>query len=222
VEPPAPGGGAHAGHHLFRREARSGGERDRLASAGSQQLDRSAADVDHEHLHGVASSRKPHRACGPPWRSRRARIRPVARNAACYAPRRPTMQKAGKYEIVRKIGAGGFGVVYEGRDPFIKRRVAIKACTTEDEEIRQRFYREAEIAGNLQHKNIVTIHDFGIEDGVPYLVQEYLTGEDLEHAIARAEPIPLERKLDILIQAAHGLRHAHEAGVIHRDIKPAN
>ncbi len=132
------------------------------------------------------------------------------------------MQKAGKYEIVRKIGAGGFGVVYEGRDPFIKRRVAIKACTTEDEEIRQRFYREAEIAGNLQHKNIVTIHDFGIEDGVPYLVQEYLTGEDLEHAIARAEPIPLERKLDILIQAAHGLRHAHEAGVIHRDIKPAN
>jgi serine/threonine-protein kinase len=132
------------------------------------------------------------------------------------------MQRAGKYEIVRKIGAGGFGVVYEGRDPFIKRRVAIKACTTEDEEIRQRFYREAEIAGNLQHKNIVTIHDFGIEDGVPYLVQEYLTGEDLEHVIARGEPIPLERKLDILIQAAHGLEHAHAAGVIHRDIKPAN
>jgi serine/threonine-protein kinase len=132
------------------------------------------------------------------------------------------MQKAGKYEIVRKIGAGGFGVVYEGRDPFIKRRVAIKTCTTEDEEIRQRFYREAEIAGNLQHKNIVTIHDFGIEDGVPYLVQEYLTGEDLEHVIARGEPIPLERKLDILIQAAHGLAHAHSAGVIHRDIKPAN
>ena len=86
------------------------------------------------------------------------------------------MQKAGKYEIVRRIGAGGFGVVYEGRDPFIKRRVAIKACTTEDDEIRQRFYREVEIAGNLQHKNIVTIHDFGIEDGIPYLVQEYLTG----------------------------------------------
>ncbi|GMU66758.1 MAG: hypothetical protein AMXMBFR36_30320 [Acidobacteriota bacterium] len=132
------------------------------------------------------------------------------------------MQKAGKYEIVRKIGAGGFGVVYEGRDPFIKRRVAIKTCTTEDEEIRQRFYREAEIAGNLQHKNIVTIHDFGIEEGVPYLVQEYLTGEDLEHVIARGAPIALERKLDILIQVAHGMDHAHAAGVIHRDIKPAN
>ena len=72
------------------------------------------------------------------------------------------MEKAGKYEVVRKIGIGGFGIVYEGFDPFIKRRVAIKACTTEDDEIRPRFYSEAEIAGNLQHRNITTVHDFGV------------------------------------------------------------
>ena len=132
------------------------------------------------------------------------------------------MEKAGKYEILRKIGSGGFGVVYEGRDPFIKRRVAIKTCTSEDEDIRQRFFREAEIAGNLQHKNIVTIHDFGLEDGIPYLVQEYLTGEDLLHAVNRRDPLPLERKLDILLQVAHGMAYAHSQGVIHRDIKPAN
>jgi hypothetical protein len=132
------------------------------------------------------------------------------------------MQKAGKYEIVRKIGAGGFGVVYEGRDPFIKRRVAIKTLTSEDDELRQRFFREAEIAGNLQHKNIVTIHDFGFEDGVPYLVQEFLPGEDLAHIIARREPLPLARKLDVLLQAAHGMAFAHAQGVIHRDVKPNN
>src|SRR4026209_1695847 len=106
------------------------------------------------------------------------------------------------YEILKKIGTGGFGVVYEGRDPFIKRRVAIKTCTSEDEEIRQRFFREAEIAGNLEQKNIVTIFDFGFEDGVPYLVQEYLPGEDLDHKIPRRDPLSLPQKLEILLQVA--------------------
>ncbi len=132
------------------------------------------------------------------------------------------MQKAGKYEILRKIGTGGFGVVYEGRDPFIKRRVAIKTCTSEDEEMRQRFFREAEIAGNLEQKNIVTIFDFGFEDGVPYLVQEYLPGEDLDHKITRRDPLTLPQKLEILLQVAQGLAYAHARGVIHRDIKPGN
>src|SRR6188474_3714447 len=97
------------------------------------------------------------------------------------------MDQIGKYAIVGQIGIGGFGVVYEGRDPFLKRRVAIKTCSSEEPEIRDRFYREAEIAGNLQHKNIVTVHDFGVEDDVPYLVQEYLGGEDLDVKIRRGE-----------------------------------
>ena len=132
------------------------------------------------------------------------------------------MQQIGKYAIVGQIGTGGFGVVYEGRDPFLKRRVAIKTCSSEEPEIRDRFFREAEIAGNLQHRNIVTVHDFGIQDGVPYLVQEYLTGEDLDRVVARREPLPAAKRVDILVQAARGLEYAHRQGVIHRDVKPAN
>ncbi len=132
------------------------------------------------------------------------------------------MQKIGKYEVVRKIGQGGFGVVFEGRDPFIKRRVAIKTCSTEDEEIRKRFFREAEIAGNLQHRHVVTVFDLGVQDGVPYLVQEYLPGEDLAHKIKRRDPLDDYTKLSYLVQVAEGLEYAHAQGVVHRDIKPAN
>jgi TonB family protein len=132
------------------------------------------------------------------------------------------MEQIGKYAIVGQIGTGGFGVVYEGRDPFLKRRVAIKTCSSEESDIRDRFFREAEIAGNLQHRNIVTVHDFGIQDGVPYLVQEYLTGEDLDRVVARRDPLAPAQRVDILVQAARGLEYAHAHGVIHRDVKPAN
>src|SRR4029079_14897526 len=131
------------------------------------------------------------------------------------------MDKIGKYEILEKIGTGGFGVVLKGRDPFIKRFVAIKTCSSDDEEMRKRFFREAEIAGNLQHRNVTTVYDFGFEGEVPYLVQEYLPGEDLDQLIARRSLDP-EQKLDYLIQIAAGLAYAHEQGVIHRDVKPSN
>jgi len=132
------------------------------------------------------------------------------------------MDKIGKYEVVRKIGQGGFGVVYEGRDPLIKRRVAIKTCSAEDEEIRRRFFREAEIAGNLQHRHVVTVFDLGVQEGVPYLVQEYLPGEDLAHKIKRKDVLDEYTKLSYLAQVAEGLEYAHRQGVVHRDIKPAN
>lgn len=132
------------------------------------------------------------------------------------------MDKIGKYEVLRKVGAGGFATVYEGRDPYLKRRVAIKSCTTDSEDIRERFYREAEIAGNLEHRNIVTVFDFGIENDVPYLVQEFLSGEDLDHRMSRREPFLVPQKLLVLEQIAEGLAYAHQRGVVHRDIKPAN
>src|SRR3972149_1445224 len=132
------------------------------------------------------------------------------------------MESIGKYEILEKIGVGGFGVVYKGYDPFIKRHVAIKACSSDDEEIRQRFYREAEIAGNLQHRNIVTVYEFGIHDGVPFLVQEYLSGEDLDRKIKRRDFMPFPQKPLHLIQIVRGLEFAHGRGVIHRDTKPAH
>ena len=129
----------------------------------------------------------------------------------------------GKYQIVEKIGMGGFGTVYKGRDPFIKRSVAIKTCQTDEEEIKKRFFREAEFAGNLHHRNVTTIYDFGVtEDGTPYIVQEFLTGDDLDKAIKKKEPLTLERKLQILIDVCDGLGYAHSTGIIHRDIKPSN
>jgi eukaryotic-like serine/threonine-protein kinase len=127
-----------------------------------------------------------------------------------------------KYQVLEKIGVGGFGVVYKAYDPFIKRAVAIKTCTSEDTETRERFMREAEIAGNLHHRNIVTVYDFGFKDGVPYLVQEYLSGEDLDRKIKRREFLSLPEKLLYLVQIVRGLQYAHSRGVVHRDIKPAN
>ncbi|HVS04375.1 MAG TPA: serine/threonine-protein kinase, partial [Thermoanaerobaculia bacterium] len=128
----------------------------------------------------------------------------------------------GKFEVVEKIGEGGFGVIYKGLDPVIKRHVAIKCCTSDDQEVRDRFFHEARIAGNLHHRNVVTVYDFGLEDGVPYLVQEYLSGEDLDRKIKRKEYIPFPEKLLCLMQIARGLEYAHSQGVIHRDVKPAN
>ncbi len=132
------------------------------------------------------------------------------------------MDQIGKYEVLDKIGSGGFAVVYKGYDPFIKRPVAIKMCYSRDEETRKRFYREAQIAGSLVHRNITAVYDFGLQEGMPYLVEEYLPGEDLAHMIRRREPETLEEKLDLLLQIASGLSYAHSKDVIHRDIKPSN
>jgi serine/threonine protein kinase len=132
------------------------------------------------------------------------------------------LQKIGKYEIFEQIGVGGFGAVYKGRDPFIKRTVAIKTCQVNDDEIKNRFFREAELAGNLHHRHITTIYDFGVENGIPYIVQEFLTGEDLDKKIKRGEPIPMVRKIEILMSIADGLGYAHAAKIVHRDVKPAN
>src|SRR5215471_3949003 len=132
------------------------------------------------------------------------------------------LEKIGKYEIAEQIGVGGFGAVYRGRDPFIKRTVAIKTCSVNDEEIKSRFFREAELAGNLHHKHITTIYDFGVENGIPYIVQEFLTGEDLDKKIKRSETLPLHRRIEILMAIADGLGYAHRHSIIHRDIKPAH
>ena len=132
------------------------------------------------------------------------------------------MRTIGKYEVVEKIGEGGFGTIFKGFDPHIRRFVAIKSCTSDEEDLRSRFLHEAQIAGNLQHRHVVTVYDFGLQDGVPYLVQEYLSGEDLDRKIKRQEFIPLAEKLLYLIQVARGLEYAHSRGVVHRDVKPAN
>jgi TonB family protein len=133
-----------------------------------------------------------------------------------------TLGKIGKYEILGRIGEGGFGVVYKGRDAVLQRYVALKTCSSSDEKLRRRFFREGQIAAGLQHPNITTVHELGVERGVPYLVQEFLAGEDLNHMIARQEGLTVLRRLDILAQVARGLEYAHLQGVLHRDVKPAN
>ena len=132
------------------------------------------------------------------------------------------MQQIGKYQLIEQIGVGGFGEVFKGFDPYIKRHVAIKTCSSKSDEIRSRFFQEAEIAGNLHHRNITTVYDFGVEGELPYLIQEYLSGEDLDVKIRRKDYLPFAEKLFYLIQIARGLGEAHIQGVMHRDIKPAN
>jgi serine/threonine-protein kinase len=133
------------------------------------------------------------------------------------------IKQIGKFKVVGKLGQGSFGVVLKGYDPDIRREVAIKVCTVADVGLRKRFAREAQISGNLQHKNIVTVFAADTnEDGVPYLVQEFLDGEDVRELIRRREPVPSNEKIGYLLQVARGLAHAHAHGVIHRDVKPAN
>lgn len=128
----------------------------------------------------------------------------------------------GKYQVVELVGEGGFGKVFKGYDPTLKRYVAIKTCTLRHPDIRARFTREAEIAANLRHPNIVTVYDFGEHEGEPYLVQEFLSGEDLDRIIKRADPVDVQTKIRYLSQLAEGLAFAHRYGVVHRDVKPGN
>ena len=131
-------------------------------------------------------------------------------------------ERIGKYEILGKIGVGGFGVVYKGWDPYIKRPVAIKTCATPEAEIRKRFFREAQFVGNLVHPNITLVFDFGVENDIPYIVQEYLTGYDVDQMLNTGVIVDYRAICSIMIQACEGLDFAHARGVVHRDIKPSN
>ena len=117
------------------------------------------------------------------------------------------------------------GVVYRAHDSLLEREVALKIISASIEgnpELRERFFREARAAGQLSHRNIITIHDLGEHEGQPYLAMEYLTGEDLQKRLSRPEPMSLARKLEIAAEICEGLSYAHRRGLIHRDIKPAN
>jgi serine/threonine protein kinase len=127
----------------------------------------------------------------------------------------------GKYEIISELGRGGMGVVYRAEDKNIGREVAIKTLTEATPELRQRFLVEAR-SGVLNHQNIVTVYDFGEQDGNPYIVMEYLHGDSLEKVLRGTKPLSIVEKLEIVRQVCEGLGYAHQKGVVHRDIKPAN
>ncbi len=132
--------------------------------------------------------------------------------------------KFGKYEIIKEIGKGAMGVVYLAFDPIIERQVAIKTMNPQlfqDKEQRERFFREAKSAGILQHPNIVTIYDMGMEGDTPYIVMEYVEGKDLDSLI-KSKKLDLDTAIKIMIQLCDALAYAHSKGIIHRDIKPSN
>jgi eukaryotic-like serine/threonine-protein kinase len=134
-------------------------------------------------------------------------------------------KRLGKYEVLEVVGRGGMGVVYKAIDHEIGRLVGIKMMTRaviNDPMLLKRFYREAQSAGKLQHPNIVTIYDLGVQEATPYIVMEFLEGESLDAAIRSGRALSLEDKLNIVIQICNALAYAHEQSIIHRDIKPGN
>ena len=132
----------------------------------------------------------------------------------------------GKLRIVRRIGAGGMGVVYEAIHLGLARRVAVKVIhpqSSESVEARTRFFREARAMALLQSEHIVQVLDVDtLPEGDPYMVMEYLEGRDLKRELAKRGPLPVAEAVGYLIQASTGVAAAHGAGIIHRDIKPAN
>ena len=130
------------------------------------------------------------------------------------------------YRLTRLIGEGGMGAVYEAVHLRLNKRVAIKLLASElstNSEALARFHREAQITSHLGHPHLVNVSDFGVAaTGEPYIVMEYLNGEDLEHRIAREGKLPINVVLHIVKQAASALNAAHAQGVVHRDLKPAN
>ncbi len=135
----------------------------------------------------------------------------------------------GRYRIERELGRGSMGAVYLGRDPKIGRLVAIKTMALSREfagdelvDARERFFREAETAGRLQHPDIVTIFDAGEERDLAYIAMEYLKGENLQAWAQPPRLLPVPAVVNIVARVAEALHYAHSHGVVHRDIKPAN
>ncbi|MEO5936605.1 MAG: serine/threonine-protein kinase, partial [Terriglobales bacterium] len=132
--------------------------------------------------------------------------------------------KLGPYEIVAAVGAGGMGEVYKARDTRLEREVAIKvlpAHLSQNPDLKQRFEREARAISSLNHPHICTLHDIGEQDGIGFLVLEYLEGETLSERLQKG-PLPTAELLKTAIQIADGLDKAHRSGIVHRDLKPGN
>ena len=138
---------------------------------------------------------------------------------------KPTL---GRYEVIKELGQGAIGTVYLGRDPKINREVAIKVLRYDEvsgeqlDEVKKRFYHEAEAAGRLSHPNIVTIYDAGEDYDLTYMAMELLDGQDLTGYCKNGNLLPPQRVLEIISSVARALEYAHKNGVVHRDIKPAN
>ncbi|MCC6419073.1 MAG: protein kinase [Gemmataceae bacterium] len=137
----------------------------------------------------------------------------------------PVLAQLGQYQLLHPVGRGGMGVVYKALHPFLKREVVLKVLPPERLRKPQavaRFRREMEAVGKLQHPNIVQATDAGESDGQHFLVMEHVEGCDLARLVRKRGPLPVADACEAIRQAALGLQHAHEHGLVHRDIKPSN
>ena len=138
------------------------------------------------------------------------------------------LNKLGKYEIRGELGQGAMGIVYDGFDPMIGRRVALKTVRrdqlerAEAEEILARFKREAQAAGRLNHPNIVSIYEYGEDNGTAFIAMEFVEGRELKDYFDGSERFPMAEIVRIMGQLLEALDFSHKNGVVHRDIKPAN
>ncbi len=130
-----------------------------------------------------------------------------------------------RYEIIRSIGEGGMANVYLGYDTILDRNVAIKILRgdlSNDEKFVRRFQREALSASSLSHQNIVEMYDVGEDDGIYYIIMEYIEGQTLKQLLKRRGALTLSESIDIMLQLTDGMAHAHDSYIIHRDLKPQN
>lgn len=136
--------------------------------------------------------------------------------------------RMGRYQLNRTLGRGAMGVVYLGYDEAIGREVAIKTIHrnlldgADGADWLERFRREVRAAGRCLHPNIVTIFEYGEEQGIPYIVMEYAPGRELRDYLQDRQPLPLANAVAVIVQVLHALDHAHSHGIVHRDIKPGN
>ena len=130
-----------------------------------------------------------------------------------------------RYTVEKTLGKGGMATVELAEDTQLGRKVAVKrlfASLAGDAVFQERFFREARMAAALSHPNLVAVYDVGQDEGLPYIVMEYVEGETLAELMKRSGPVPPERAVDLLLQICAGLEAAHAAGLVHRDIKPQN
>lgn len=130
-----------------------------------------------------------------------------------------------RYQLQETLGTGGMAYVYKAKDLMLERFVGVKVLRedlTQDVAFRERFRQEAKAAANLSHPNIVTVHDFGLDQGHLFIVMEYVPGTDLKTYIKQKERLSVSETLELMIQACQGVGYAHRAGLVHCDIKPHN
>ncbi len=130
-----------------------------------------------------------------------------------------------RYQLLETLGKGGMAIVYRAQDLMLERQVAVKVLREDfssDPAFQERFRREAKAAANLSHPNIVTMHDFGLDNGQLFLVMEYVPGKDLKTLTKQRVRFSPEEAIPLLIQACAGIGYAHRAGLVHCDVKPQN